>query len=662
MYSIKQSPPDHNILADTSLLFNTNHEDILAMPLANSAHTKGPVMATAPISGLNHASNGQYSDSTPSSGVHEKSNNTTENRAGQINGKGGCDVSLSGEQSSVNGSDPSHAPSPSEDASHNRQGNHNPPGYVGAATASPRLNVSQTGRTVNGNHLPITINGFSHEGLNGHFKKMENLQHEMGRSPLPSDSNSKSSSLSSLSQSQEASSPHHGSSSALLKNNASEFRARSSIPPNLSPEEFARQSILAADSSRLNPFALHPGEYKLLREHITPIQVTIYLNIRNAILRLWTRNPLVSVSLEEAAGCAREPRYFQMAKVAYYWLMRNGYINFGCLEVPSTADLGTRIKVKGRRTRTIVVIGAGMSGLGCARQMEGLFAQLGKCWTDEGERPPKVIVLEARPRVGGRVYSHQLRNQTSNTLPSGHRCTAEMGAQIVTGFEHGNPMNVIIRAQLGIPYHGLRDNTILYDHDGTIVDRAQDMLVEKLYNDVLERASVYRTKPASYRTVEGDRHLMLFGLDPSDTWGPLISALEESDTPLPADIHNVPSKTEAKPSSGVEKLAGRAYQLTAGYNPNLSAAEAAKTMGWQLKAGVSTTQSLSLDTIAKATEHPTLGETMDDGIAQYQQIVNLTPKDLRLLNWHHANLEYANAANVNQLSLSGWDQDIGNEF
>jgi lysine-specific histone demethylase 1 len=53
---------------------------------------------------------------------------------------------------------------------------------------------------------------------------------------------------------------------------------------------------------------------------------------------------------------------------------------------------------------------------------------------------------------------------------------------------------------------------------------------------------------------------------------------------------------------------------------------------------------------------------MDEGIQQYQEMLGLTAQDLRLLNWHHANLEYANAANVNELSLSGWDQDIGNEF
>ena len=53
---------------------------------------------------------------------------------------------------------------------------------------------------------------------------------------------------------------------------------------------------------------------------------------------------------------------------------------------------------------------------------------------------------------------------------------------------------------------------------------------------------------------------------------------------------------------------------------------------------------------------------MDEGLRQYQHMLGLAPEDLRLFNWHHANLEYANAANVNQLSLGGWDQDVGNEF
>lgn len=178
-----------------------------------------------------------------------------------------------------------------------------------------------------------------------------------------------------------------------------EFRAKTSIPTNLPPEEYAHECIVAALSARLNPFALHPGEHKLLREHITHPQVTNYLNARNAILRLWTKNPLLCVVKSEAAGCAKETRCINMALVAFQWLLRNGYINFGCVEVPRNVGPVPRMLSRRRRQKTVVVIGAGMSGLGCARQLEGIFSQLGDQWTAGAEKPPKVIVLEGRHRV-----------------------------------------------------------------------------------------------------------------------------------------------------------------------------------------------------------------------------------------------------------------------
>lgn len=53
---------------------------------------------------------------------------------------------------------------------------------------------------------------------------------------------------------------------------------------------------------------------------------------------------------------------------------------------------------------------------------------------------------------------------------------------------------------------------------------------------------------------------------------------------------------------------------------------------------------------------------MHEAVRQYQKLVELSPRDLRLLNWHFANLEYANAANLNDLSLAGHDPDVDHEF
>ncbi|KAJ4345709.1 uncharacterized protein N0V89_011844 [Didymosphaeria variabile] len=649
MYSSLAAMTDADGLDDSHYLFGDAHNGILSMPLTQDG-VKDEDSTVMPAA----HDNLHYTESTTSSVHHGDTHDMSESSGSHINGRDERDSSASSGYINGHGYDGTHV---------STLHLHHPHPLRTSETSDSAMDFHHNKITkVNGQGMHPHVRGSIPDTTMNQSKNIPRTPVSMAATPRSLNGTPKASSTPELPQSQERDGMRKSRTYSPTKSKAAEFKANSSIPAALSWGEFGRQCILAAESSRLNPFALHPGEYQLLRNHVTHAQVTIYLNIRNAILRIWTKNPMVYVSLEEAVGCARDKRYFNLAKLAYAWLMRNGYINFGCIEVPNTATIASNTKVKRGARRTIVVVGAGMSGLGCARHLEALFAQLGDLWVNEGERPPRVIVLEGRPRIGGRVYSHPFLNQTGSTLPPGHRCTAEMGAQIVTGFEHGNPLNAIIRGQLGIPYHALRDNTILYDYDGTVVERSQDLLVEKLYNDVLERASVYRNKPATFRTVEGDRNLILFGREPSDNGEATIAELEHSDAPLPAHATNTASTTEEKPSTGVEKLAGRAYQLSAGFNPNISATQAIKNMGWSVKADTPVVQSLELDSIAKASAYPTLGQTMDEGIKQYQKVLDIRPRDLRLLNWHHANLEYANAASVNQLSLSGWDQDIGNEF
>ncbi|KAL8714772.1 MAG: hypothetical protein Q9220_001285 [cf. Caloplaca sp. 1 TL-2023] len=439
----------------------------------------------------------------------------------------------------------------------------------------------------------------------------------------------------------------------------SELRPRISIPQNLPAAEIARQSIHAAYSSRLNPFALHQGEYQLLRNHICQLHVTAYLNVRNRILRLWVRNPLVGVTPEEAAGCAASSRWLSLAEVAYEWLLRNGYINFGCVEVPDTSHVNTRrYKAKRSKRKTIIVVGAGMAGLGCARQLEGLFRQYHYRLALLGEEPPKVVVLEGRNRVGGRVYSHPLRNQNRVGIPETARCTAEMGAHIITGFDHGNPLNMIIRGQLALHYHALKDNSTLYDSDGRLVDKIQDSMVEKLYNDILDRASIYRHRAATPLSIEGDKALIEAGRDPQGETGKTLGAMDTGRREEPSragsdQLENVPG--------GMDKLTGRAHMVT-GSRKKAPPALAAEAMGWRLASNVLASRDLNLDAVARGMEHPTLGAAMDEAVKQYQFLLDLAPQDMRLINWHYANMEYANAVNLGKLSLSGWDQDIGNEF
>jgi hypothetical protein len=431
-----------------------------------------------------------------------------------------------------------------------------------------------------------------------------------------------------------------------LPRTRADFRPKTSIPTDLTGEEYGRQCIIAATSSRLNPFALHPDEYDLLKDHLTRLQVTSYLNIRNGILRLWKRNPLVCVTREEAAGCAKDYRWFDLADAAYDWLVRRGYINFGCVEVPSSST------GSGKKRKTIAVIGAGMSGLGCARQLEGLFAQFSDKWHALDEEPPAVVVLEGRNRLGGRVYSHPLQNQTGSTLAPHLRSTADLGGSIITGFDNGNPLSAIVKGQLCLNYHSLKDNSVLYDIDGSPVEKDQDRRAEQLFNDILDRASVYRYRTPPKPTAEGDRDLIEAGKDPTGDGGKVLSSR--------ADPSDAKQDSDPVMASGVDKLTGRVH--TEHINLQRSAAAtAASSMGWTLKDGVPLNHDLALDDAAKA-PFASLGGVMATAVSQYQSMAMLDARALRLVNWHFANMEYANASNVSKLSLGSWDQDAGNEF
>ncbi|KAK3906669.1 Sec1-like protein [Staphylotrichum tortipilum] len=429
--------------------------------------------------------------------------------------------------------------------------------------------------------------------------------------------------------------------------------------------KYAMQCVAAAEASRLNPYSLHQEEYLMLRDHISNTQVTTYLNIRNGILRLWVRNPQIPVTREEAVGCAKDPRWFDVASVSFEWLVRRGYINFGCVEVQSSRKHAKQNEsAKGKR-KTVVVIGAGMAGLGCARQLEGLFLQYAKKFRSMGEEPPRVVVLEGRDRIGGRVYSRAFKSKPKNIPPQfeGKRFTAEMGGMIITGFERGNPLNILLRGQLGLAYHLLRPETTLYDSSGKPVDIHRDQLVENLYNDCLDRVSEYKFKQPTSKLIEGNRDLIDEGKDSSAETHKTIRQAEESAAAQPyappVSEQNIAPQVNLVPVS-TDRATGKIH-TEPGTPGAIKAAHKAKMIGWTLKQGVSEEADLDIE---PATKEPgaTLGSVTDRVIAQYRDLLDLTAQDFRLMNWHIANLEYSNATNYHQLSLQGWDIDAGNEW
>ena len=438
---------------------------------------------------------------------------------------------------------------------------------------------------------------------------------------------------------------------------------KSSIPTDIPHWQYASECIIAAESSRLNPYALHPDEYHLLRHHISHTQVTTYLNVRNGILRLWLRAPWVAITRQEAIGCANA-RWFDAANVCFDWLVRNGYINYGCVKIPSTSQ-SPKDSPQVKRRKTIAVIGAGISGLSCARQLEGLFSQYSDRFREIGEEPPMVKIVEGRGRVGGRVYSREFKTKSSKEDPEfkNKRHTAEMGGMIITGFDRGNPVNVLVRGQLSLPYHALTADTTIYDSDGQPVDPIRDELVEKLYNDCLDRVSEFKYKFQPSKLIEGNRDLIDEGRDSPGDGSKTIMQAEEAvasiPDALPVSEQSRPQHVNMVPVSS-DKLTGRVH-LEPGTPATLKASEKATIMGWKLKPDALEISDIELSE-AIASEGSTLGSVLDHTITKYKDFVDLTPQDHRLINWHIANLEYSNATNLHNLSIGLWDIDAGNEW
>lgn len=460
-------------------------------------------------------------------------------------------------------------------------------------------------------------------------------------------------------------------------------RPKTAIPTHMDPSDYARECLEAAMSSRLPPYSLDPDEHRLLRTHINHVQVTTYLNIRNGILRLWMLNPTIAVCREEALGVAKEDRHLEMAAKCHEFLVRHGHINFGCIIPPRPLSRAVELPKENsgtsRRRKRVVVIGAGAAGLGCARQLVSLFEQFADRFPRNSDLP-EVVVLEGRNRIGGRIYSHPIspatsigrpassvawnsRNSTystsSNSSLAGNNNerlpdpAVDLGAQIVTGFDNGNPLAAIVKRQLRLRWHDLHDDSLLFnDMDGKRVDRTQDARAERLFNDILDRASSLKERTREQTLIEGDRELIDQGKEPHGESGRQIAKVEENEAILP------PMPPSPPLSSRETLLSNHAFSRSTAQRHHIPARRALAKLGFKVKDD-------DYDSKDNKREipniHKTLGDTMRSILLDIQALVDLSPMDLKLLNWHWANLEYGNATNLNKLSLKYWDQDDGNE-
>ena len=220
----------------------------------------------------------------------------------------------------------------------------------------------------------------------------------------------------------------------------------------------------------------------------------LYAHVRNVVLNMYRGDVcqyLEQISAISVFDTAEERAY---ALAAWTFLNAMGYINFGVSEAVHHRVL-TEPATKG----SVVVIGAGCSGLACARQLR--------------QKGYKVVVLEGRNRPGGRVHTETLlgprprgadatdgadgadndrKNPQILSKPKVERAVADLGGSVLTGID-GNPV-AIITTQMRIPLSRIKaDRSPLYLSDGSQANEDIDNKVEALYNRILEQSSELRT-------------------------------------------------------------------------------------------------------------------------------------------------------------------------
>ncbi|XP_039520072.1 lysine-specific histone demethylase 1B isoform X1 [Pimephales promelas] len=162
---------------------------------------------------------------------------------------------------------------------------------------------------------------------------------------------------------------------------------------------------------------------------------TMYLALRNLVLAAWNRDCKEVLTLQRCAphvivrGLVRIRCVQELERVLDF-MTRKGLINTGVLQVK-------RPLLPESQHYKVLVIGAGAAGLAAARQLQNFGMQ--------------VVVLEARERIGGRVWDDASLGMTVGR-----------GAQIVNGCVN-NPIALMCE-QLGLPMHRLDVHTHTLTH------------------------------------------------------------------------------------------------------------------------------------------------------------------------------------------------------
>lgn len=352
----------------------------------------------------------------------------------------------------------------------------------------------------------------------------------------------------------------------------------------------------------------------------------VFLYIRNRLLQLWLDNPKQQLTFENALPQIEAPFNSDGPLVMriHSYLDRFGFINFGVFK---------RLKpLPSKKHGRVIIVGAGIAGLFAARQLMSFGMDC--------------VIVEARDRVGGRIATFRKGNYV-----------ADLGAMVVTGLG-GNPMTVISR-QVNMELHKIKQKCPLFESNGTTVPKEKDEMVEREFNRLLEATS-YLSHQMDFNYVNGKPASLGCALE-------AVIKLQEKHV-KEKQIEHQKNIIELQ-----EKLKKNLHQCL-----QLKDRIEELHKQWKEASEVKPPRDITAEFLIKSKlrdlkvarkeydqlieQQKEIEEKISDLEANPPSDVYLSSRDRQILDWHFANLEFANATPLSLLSLKHWDQDDDFEF
>ncbi|KAI6171559.1 SWIRM domain-containing protein [Aphelenchoides bicaudatus] len=227
----------------------------------------------------------------------------------------------------------------------------------------------------------------------------------------------------------------------------------------------------AASNARLPYDVMTDLELEMFADYaIDKVHVNIYIFIRNSILNMWEMNPLMQLVLEnvfDEMPSAYKSLSYLIVKT-FTFLERYGYINYGVFRtvdemLKRKEPTQTPNQLKAQKIK-IVVVGAGIAGLVAARQLQYFGFN--------------VIVVEARNRIGGRVFSHVTEDGI----------VFDMGPQFVEG-STGNPLITLLN-QVPLTRKRIKFDCPIYNNDEEPFSAKYCTVIESAFRRLAEATTM----------------------------------------------------------------------------------------------------------------------------------------------------------------------------